>query len=141
MPVTLGPHEPGEGTPRIEIIPLIDIMFFLLAAFMMVSLSLTHLQSVPVQLPRAASAEPGPRPDLFHLVVDRNGMVWWENRVYGPAELAATLAERLQSSPGTRVAISADADTRHAHVVQVLDLLRSLGIHQVSLHVDPAARP
>jgi biopolymer transport protein ExbD len=140
MPVTLGPNESGEEPPRIEIIPLIDIMFFLLAAFMLVSLSMTYLESVPVQLPAAASAESDTGMVTVHLVVDRNGMLWWEGRVYGPAELAAALAERLKGQREPRVVVSGDGEARHADVVRALDVVRSLGIHQVTLHTRPAGQ-
>lgn len=138
MPVTLGPREPGEQSPRIEIIPLIDIMFFLLAAFMLVSLSMTHLDSVPVQLPTAATTETDAGRITIHLVVDRNGMIWWDGRVHAPAELAARLAEQLQGQSDPRVVISGDGEARHADVVRALDMIRALGVHQVTLHTRPA---
>ncbi len=56
MPVKLGSKLPQEHEARIEIIPLIDIMFFLLASFMLVSLSMVNLKSVKVNLPTATSA-------------------------------------------------------------------------------------
>lgn len=140
MPVTLGPREPAEEAARIEIIPLIDIMFFLLAAFMLVSLSMTHVESVQVQLPQAATAEEDSQPPPIHLVVDRNGVIWWDGTPYGPAELSAALAQRLQSRPEPRVLISGDAEARHADVVQALDVVRALGIRQVTLHTQAANR-
>ena len=56
MPVKLGSKLPPENEARIEIIPLIDIMFFLLAAFMLVSLSMVNLKGVKVNLPTATTA-------------------------------------------------------------------------------------
>ena len=57
MPVKLGSKlPPPESEARIEIIPLIDIMFFLLAAFMLVSLSMVNMKSVKVNLPTATTA-------------------------------------------------------------------------------------
>ena len=50
---------------RIEIIPLIDIMFFLLASFMLVSLSMINMKGVDVNLPTAKAAEPNEKPDLL----------------------------------------------------------------------------
>ena len=49
---------PSRAEARIEIVPLIDIMFFLLAAFMLVSLSMVNLKSVKVNLPTATTATP-----------------------------------------------------------------------------------
>ena len=56
MPVKLGSKLPEENEARIEIIPLIDIMFFLLAAFMLVSLSMVNMKSVKVNLPTSTTA-------------------------------------------------------------------------------------
>ena len=58
MPVKLGSRLPQESEARIEIIPLIDIMFFLLASFMLVSLSMVNMKSVKVDLPTAAASTP-----------------------------------------------------------------------------------
>ena len=60
MPVKLGSKLPADETEaRIEIVPLIDIMFFLLASFMLVSLSMVNMKSVKVNLPTAVSAGAG----------------------------------------------------------------------------------
>ena len=59
MPVQLNSNSDGEGDEaRIEIIPLIDIMFFLLASFMLVSLTMTQLHRVPIDLPEASTGVP-----------------------------------------------------------------------------------
>ena len=61
---------------RIEIIPLIDIMFFLLASFMLASLSMIKLQSVKVNLPEAATAKRDFTPDILNIGVDKAGDVY-----------------------------------------------------------------
>ena len=61
---------------RLEIIPLIDIMFFLLASFMMVSLTMTKQRTVSVNLPAAASAQTSLKPDNISLAVDARGQVF-----------------------------------------------------------------
>ena len=60
---------------RLEIIPLIDIMFFLLASFMMVSLEMQHLRSIKVSLPTATQAKSTAKPDMITLTVNRFGQV------------------------------------------------------------------
>ncbi len=57
---------------RIEIIPLIDIMFFLLASFMMVSLQLDRTQNIKVNLPSATQARPDFKPDMINIAVDKH---------------------------------------------------------------------
>ena len=64
-----------EKRARIEIIPLIDIMFFLLAAFMLASLSLMRLQSLKMNLPSATVAKANTKPDMVKLMVDKLGNI------------------------------------------------------------------
>ena len=67
MPVKLGSKLPSEHTEaRIEIVPLIDIMFFLLASFMLVSLTMAKQQTIKVSLPTATTAKPDFKPDETH---------------------------------------------------------------------------
>src|ERR1041384_326011 len=61
---------------RIEIIPLIDIMFFLLASFMMASLTMIKLQSIKMDLPTATAASRDFKPDILNIAVDRLGEVY-----------------------------------------------------------------
>ena len=67
-------HSPGgRKKARIEIIPLIDVMFFLLASFMMVSLSLQNMQTKRMDLAEAVTAKGDFKPDIFNIGVDKAG--------------------------------------------------------------------
>ena len=68
---------------RIEIIPLIDIMFFLLASFMMVSLSQVVMKGMPVQLPTGKSGKVQSKKDYLALSVDRDGYYYWDKKKVG----------------------------------------------------------
>ena len=76
---------------RIEIIPLIDIMFFLLASFMLVSLNLASAKSVKVNLPVAQTGDPENKPNTVAISVDRTGGVFLDKRPIGYNELEAEL--------------------------------------------------
>src|SRR5436190_11487053 len=67
---------------RIEIIPLIDIMFFLLASFMMVSLSQTHMKGIRVNLPAANSPPPPPNQekDYVAIRVTAGNLIYMDNQ-------------------------------------------------------------
>lgn len=80
MPVKLGTPPPSETVARIEIIPLIDVMFFLLAAFMLVSLDLVSLKVVPVNLPVAATAAAQTQRDSLTISVDKDGVIYIEKK-------------------------------------------------------------
>src|SRR5687768_18572538 len=92
MPVKLGSKLPQDHEARIEIIPLIDIMFFLLASFMLVSLSMVNLKSVKVNLPTATTATMETRHDFVSLSVDKNGVAYFDKQALGANELRQRLA-------------------------------------------------
>ena len=141
MPVKLSPRLPAEEGARIEIIPLIDIMFFLLAAFMLVSLSMVNLKSVKVNLPTATTATLEAKKDFVSLSVDKAGMVYLDKQPVGPNELAQRLTTWQRSNDNVRVFISGDADTRHADIIKVLDQVRATGIQRVAFEIRAASTP
>ena len=120
---------------RIEIIPLIDIMFFLLAAFMMVSLRMTKVQNRPVNLPIAIAAQSDFGADLLHVAVDNTGGIWIEKQPVQPAALYTILTNRLRINPQLPVFIGGDASTPHREMVKVLNLARQAGVQQVGCTV------
>ena len=133
MPVQLhsrtGDDEGDEA--RIEVIPLIDIMFFLLAAFMLVSLSMTHLQRVPINLPEASTGIPDSKTPPFQIAIDASGVTTWDGKIVTLSEITALL-KAAGASEESRVLISADEDARHTQVLGVLNSVRDAGVEKVS---------
>jgi len=138
MPVHLHSHSGGDegDEARIEVIPLIDIMFFLLAAFMLVSLSMTHLRRVPVNLPEASTGIADSKTPPFQIAIDSNGVTTWEGHLVTLSEITARL--KAAAAPGeTRVLIAADAEVRHKQVLGVLNAVRESGVEKVSFETKP----
>jgi biopolymer transport protein ExbD len=135
MPVKLGPVTRTEAEARIEIIPLIDIMFFLLASFMLVSLSMVNMKAVAVNLPTAVTATPETLRDFVDISVDKNGGTYLDKRPVAGHELVAALAAAAKADPNLRVFISGDMETRHGEIIRVLDLVRAAGIDRVAFEV------
>jgi biopolymer transport protein ExbD len=136
MPVKLGSRLPAEHSEaRIEIIPLIDIMFFLLAAFMLVSLSMVNMKSVKVNLPTATAAAADSRRDFVNVSVDAGGLVYLDKKPVGHNELALMLNAARTTNAALRVFISGDKEARHGEVIRVLDLVRSAGIEKVAFEI------
>ena len=108
MPVKMNSKLPESAEARIEIVPLIDIMFFLLASFMLVSLSMVNLKSVKVDLPTATTATPQARKDLVDISVDKNGGVFLDKKPVRDPELSTALEVLARANPGVRVFISGD---------------------------------
>src|SRR6266702_524568 len=79
---------------RLEIIPLIDIMFFLLASFMMVSLQMQKVRTLKASLPTATLATSTTKPDMVNLTVDRFGQVAVDNKPVAFPDLFTLLTNR-----------------------------------------------
>ena len=123
---------------RIEIVPLIDIMFFLLAAFILITMGAVRLKLHSVKLPTAvaASKSKADTPPLS-LAVDKSGALRLEGRPVAPAELTEELDRRRRADPALRVVVAADKDTLHAFVVRALDAARRAGVEQIAFAVTP----
>jgi biopolymer transport protein ExbD len=117
---------------RIVIIPLIDIMFFLLASFMMVSLQMSQTENIKVHLPSALEAQQDFKPNMVNIAVDKSGGVWLEKKEIPLAELGAALSNRFAADPRLPVYISGDRDTLHGDMVKVYQTVRAAGIQNVA---------
>jgi biopolymer transport protein ExbD len=121
---------------RIEIIPLIDIMFFLLASFMMVSLQMQKVQTVRASLPTATLARSEVKPDLINLAVDRFGRVVVDDKnAISFADLHQLLTNRLALNTNVPVFITGHKQTTHGSMVYVLDFVRRSGVNKVAFAV------
>ena len=124
---------------RIEIIPLIDIMFFLLASFMMVSLSQVHMKGMKVNLPTGASGETQNKKDYISISVDVDGNPYFDKTKMDYDQLLATLQQVHASSPDAKVFVRGDRDTVHGNIIKVLDILRSVGYYKVAFEIKSEA--
>lgn len=117
---------------RIEIIPLIDIMFFLLAAFMLVSLSMIQMRGMKVNLPTAQSATQENRSDFVTITINPEGDIYLEKDKLDVQELTARVQEMYQNNNEVRFYINGDKDALHGEVVGVLDAIRAAGVQKVA---------
>jgi biopolymer transport protein ExbD len=124
---------------RIEIIPLIDIMFFLLASFMMVSLSQVHMKGMKVNLPSGQSGETQSKKDYISVSVDSNGNPYFDKTEMTYEALAAKLKQVHDENPEAKVFIRGDADSVHFNIIRVLDILRSVGFYKVAFEIKSEA--
>jgi biopolymer transport protein ExbD len=119
--------------PRLEIIPFIDIMFFLLATFMMVSLSMIRNETLPVQLPKATTAIKTDPKDRITLTVAPRGELYWNRERVSLEELKGRLEALKASTPEPRIYLNGDKDAAFQDVVTVLDLVRKEGITRIAI--------
>src|SRR6188768_2062553 len=112
---------------RLEIIPLIDVMFFLLASFMMVSLTMTKQQTVKVKLPVATTAKDDLKPDNITLGVTAAGDIHLGEERPSLPDLERRLAESFKKNPATPVYVSGDADAKYSDIMRAVDAARRAG--------------
>jgi biopolymer transport protein ExbD len=131
----------GAKKARIEIIPLIDVIFFLLATFVLFTLSLSKIQSMPVELPTAASLGPTDAPaEPLILQISNAGTAYWNGELITLAEIAPRLRELRAASPLARVLVGGDDQARYGDTIRALDEVRKAGITQVSIETAPRPR-
>jgi len=134
----------GGGAPgkraRIEIIPLIDIMFFLLATFVMVQLSMTKNQGMSVALPTASKGgSMGDRSEMekaITLSVNDKGEVFYNKDKITIAQLPIRLQTFKVNSKDPKVVINGDAGADYKFVIAVLDETRKAGIEKVMMATE-----
>jgi biopolymer transport protein ExbD len=122
---------------RIEIIPLIDIMFFLLASFMMVSLSQTHMKGIKVTLPGQTQPPPGPK-DYVSVRVAAGPVYYFDGAYVQDDQVTPRLFQLHQQNPDIKVSISAEPMAMHGDVIGVLDKIRQVGIKKVGYQIRSA---
>ncbi len=120
---------------RLEIIPLIDIMFFLLASFMMVSLQMQKVRALKASLPTATLATASTKPDIINLNVDQFGQVAVEHRPVSFNELFTLLTNRTAANPNVPVYITGNRDATHGSIIYVLDFVKRAGLQRVAISV------
>ena len=136
----------GSKKARIEIIPLIDIMFFLLASFMLVSMSMIKLQAIENKLPSAQTAKPVDKPDFVAIGIDNKGQYYFEkdkNPISVDQIVPRLTPEYQKKGDELKVFVNADESTSYAAVVTLLDKFRDMGLKKISFpvsknnHYDP----
>jgi biopolymer transport protein ExbD len=121
---------------RIEIIPMIDVIFFLLVFFMVSTLSMTINRGLPVNLPTAATSQKDLR-ENFNLTLTQDGEMFLNKEPIALQDLGPRLRADLAGEPELMVIINADGEVRHHAVVEVMDELRVAGVARLAIAVRP----
>ena len=136
----LGARRGKRKSARIEIMPLIDIIFFLLATFIMVSLSMSKNQGVQVALPVSSTAQSlGDQQEMEKAVtlsVNEKGEIFWNKDKILVSQLPLKLQTFKLTSKDPKVIINSDGAADFRHVVGVLDEVRKIGIAKVGISTD-----
>lgn len=121
---------------RIEIIPMIDTIFFLLVFFMISSLAMTRFQGMPVNLPKAASGQQAPA-ESAAITITKEKQIYLDKQAVDRAALGERLSAQLTKNPGLLVVINADDGVEHGQVVEVMDIARKANVAKLAIAVKP----
>ena len=128
-----------ETSPRLMIIPMIDIIFFLLVFFMISTLYMLEQRTLPVNLPQAASA----KQDMDkHIVVTitADGRVMVDQEEIAANLVGARIKAELSRNPEVSFVLRADRQTEYGRVVAVIDDMKRLGVHRLAIATQPQDR-
>ena len=126
---------PPEERPQLMIIPMIDIIFFLLVFFMMSMLSMVVQKSMPLTLPQAESAKVSMTRNI-PVTITADGGIYYERDLMSLRDLTERLKEDVAHGEDISVILRGDAAASYGTVVQVMDVVKHLGIEKVYIATD-----
>lgn len=122
--------------PLVMIIPMIDIMLFLLVFFMLGTIYMTQTNSLPVNLPQASTAAKETRPNVVTITVLESGEVLFDKDGAPSQQLGEKIHATLSADAETIFVLRGDKNSRYESVVAVLDLLKKSGARKVSIATE-----
>ena len=120
---------------RIEMIPLIDVVFLLLVAFIFFAMSMTINRGIPVNLPVSSAAQVKEK-DCTEISIKKNGEIFFNRDKMNVQILLSRLVLLHRESPGTKIVISGDRKASYESVVSVIDVVKKSGISGLSLQTE-----
>lgn len=120
------------------IIPMIDIMFFLLVFFMISTLYMVDMKTVPVNLPQAAHAETQTKV-TYLVTMKQDGSLWLEDQPIDKDTLLSRAQEEQRKNPQFSLVLRADQGLDYGKVIALLDELRAKGITRFGLAAESGA--
>ena len=128
-----------ESQPELMIIPMIDIIFFLLVFFMLSTLSMVEQHTIPVNLPQASATQQD-IPRSINVTVTQNGNILFDQEEIPLPLLAKRVSIELTKQPDNVFVLRADKQVEYGKVITVLDELKLAGARRVSVATEMKAR-
>ncbi|MBI2843747.1 MAG: biopolymer transporter ExbD [Armatimonadetes bacterium] len=125
---------------RIEIIPMIDTIFFLLVFFMIASLAMTTMKGMPVNLPKSTSAQERPMVKVV-LTMTESGRYYIDKNPLGFDEIYPELKSRLKDNPKLVVVINCDKKQSWARGIELADEAKRAGAELLTIATEPKGKP
>lgn len=122
---------------QIQIIPLIDVIFCILTFFILAALQLTRQQGIDIDLPQASTGTPQMR-EMLVVTISSTGQTFVDKQLADRSQLYQLLQDYHTKNPNGLLVLNASKTAFYNDVVQVLDLMRSVGGDRVALATLPA---
>ncbi len=121
--------------PRVEMLPLIDIVFLLLVVFIYAMLSMAVHKGMPVDLPAGHSLQPEKKAPIS-VTVTKEGVLFVNQKTVTLEDLTTVIMAHPDVGPDTGVLLFADQNANYRQVFEVLDRIRQAGLHRISLQAE-----
>ncbi len=125
----------------LELTPLIDVVFLLLIFFMVSTTFVSDDGGLAVELPRSENRDLIPEGSDVALVIDADGRMRLDGEALSLDDLRRKLRQTAESDPSTMVVVRADKELAHGRVVEVMDLVRELGLTQFAIATEAGGTP
>lgn len=124
--------------PRIELVPLIDVIFCILTFFLLAGLQVARQQAINVDIPKATSGAPAAR-ELLMVSLNEAGQLFLEQQpMLVPGQLIEAVKQYRQARPNSSIVLYASKQVSYNKVVEVLDALRGVAGDRVALATLPS---
>lgn len=125
----------GAKTPHVEILPLIDVVFLVLIAFIYASMFLTQNTGLPVNLPESSEAKTETS-EVLTLTITREGDLYLDQQQIQYTGLGAILSEAKVTRPDVGLYVKADREAHIDPLVKVMYIAHKTGIHSLTIATD-----
>ena len=138
-PLKLWLDNSNSDDVRIEIIPLMDVIFCILTFFILAAVGFTRQQAIDLDLPKASTGTAQMRQMLVVSLDDLGNVYVEEEQVVTRSKLLRETGQYIRSNPAGTIALNASREVSYNQVVELLDLLRLVGGDRVALATLPGA--
>ncbi|ELS04676.1 biopolymer transport protein [Xenococcus sp. PCC 7305] len=128
--------ETQNSEVKIELLPLIDVIFCILTFFLLAAVNFSRQQAISLDLPQARTGTPQLQ-EMLLVSIDNIGQLYVEKELVTKNVLSAKIVEYKENNPDGLMVLYASRNTTYREVVEVLDLLRQLGGERVALATIP----
>jgi len=136
-PLKLWMDQSATQDVKIEVVPLIDVIFCILTFFILASVTFSRQQAIRIDLPRASTGTPQMR-EMLIISLNEFGQLYVEQELVTKAQLYQALSNYRLLNPNGLMVLNANKEAKYNDVIETLDVLRQVGGDRVALATLPA---